>query len=280
VAAAQLEPHVGEKDANVRRGLEVIRGAVDANIDLIVLPELGNSGYVFNSRSEAFGLAEAIPDGHTCRAYIDAIRGSTVHVVAGVCERDGDRLYNSAVLLGPDGFIGTYRKLHLWHEERLFFEPGDLGLPVFYLPFGRIGIMICYDAWFPETVRILKLQGADIICDPTCWDLVPGLIDEQNNPMPPMHMAQAHMNNVFVVCADRCGIERGVTFAGSSCIAGPTGYLTGPASFSHEDLITADINLAEARYHHWSDLSDPIADRRVDVYAADLGYRPPPRGNQ
>lgn len=275
VAAAQLEPRVGDTAANLRKGLEVVRHAVEQHVDLIVLPELANSGYIFNSRAEAFSLSEAIPDGPTCRSYLDAIRDTGVHAVVGICERDGDRLYNSAVLLGPGGLIGHYRKLHLWNEERLFFEPGDLGLPVFHLPFGRVGILICYDAWFPETVRILKLQGADLICDPTCWDLMPGFVDESNNLMPPMHMGQAHMNNVFMVCADRCGVERGCTFAGSSCIVGPAGYVAGPASFSDEDFLVADINLSEARYHHWSELSDPLQDRRVDVYAADLGYRRP-----
>ncbi len=275
VAAAQLEPRVGDKTSNVQNALVALRRAIDAQVDLIVLPELSNSGYLFYSRAEAFDLSEQIPDGPTCRVYLEAIEGTGLHVVAGICERDGNRLYNSAVLLGPGGYIGTYRKLHLWNREKLFFEPGNLGLPLFHLPFGRVGILICYDAWFPEVVRILKLQGADIICNPTCWDLMPGLVDESNNLMPPMHMGQAHMNNVFMICADRCGLERGCTFAGSSCIVGPTGYLAGPASFSDEDYLIADINVSDARRHHWSELSDPIADRRVDVYAADLGYRPP-----
>lgn len=275
VAAAQLELRVGDKAANVHKALEALRRAVDEKVDLLVLPELGNSGYIFNSRAEAFSLSEPIPDGPTCRAYLEAIRGTGLHVVAGICEREGSRLYNSAAFLGPEGFIGKYRKLHLWNEEKLFFEPGNLGLPLFHLPFGRVGILICYDAWFPEVVRILKLQGADIICDPTCWDLMPGLVDESNNLMPPMHMGQAHTNNVFMICADRCGVERGCTFAGSSCVVGPTGYLAGPASFSDEDFLIADLNLSEARYHHWTELSNPIEDRRVDVYGADLGYRPP-----
>ncbi len=275
VAAAQLEPHVGEKAFNVAKALAALRRAVESQVDLIVLPELSNSGYLFQSRAEAFQLSEPVPDGPTCLEYLEAINGTQLHVVAGICERDGDRLYNTAVFLGPDGYIGKYRKLHLWNEEKLFFEPGNLGLPLFHLPFGRVGILICYDAWFPEVARILKLQGADIICDPTCWDLMPGLVDESNNLMPPMHMGQAHTNNVFMVCADRCGIERGCTFAGSSCIVGPTGYLAGPASFSDEDFLIADINLADARRHHWSEYSDPIADRRIDVYAANLGYAPP-----
>ena len=275
VAAAQLDLCIGEKTANIQKGLDALRQAAAQHVDLVVLPELGNSGYIFNSRAEAFALAESIPDGPTCQAYLEAICGTGVYAAVGLCERDGPRLYNSAALLGPEGFIGKYRKLHLWHEEQLFFEPGNLGLPVFHLPFGRVGLLICYDAWFPETTRILKLQGADIVCDPTCWDRMPGVADESNNLMPAIHMAQAHVNNVFMICADRCGVERGCTFVGSSCIVGPTGYLAGPASFADEAFITVGINLAEARYHHWTTLSNPLQDRRVDVYSADLGYRPP-----
>jgi predicted amidohydrolase len=275
VAAAQTHPRIGHKEDNVRAAVELLRHAVDQRADLVVLPELGNSGYMFNSRAEAFALSEPIPDGPTCRAYLDVIRGTQLHVVAGICERDGTKLYNAAAVLGPDGFIGKYRKIHLWDEERLFFEPGNLGFPVFHLPFGRVGVMICFDGWFPESARILKLQGADIICDPTCWVLVPGLVEATNPLSAYVHMAQAHMNNVFIVCADRCGIERGCTFIGNSCIAGPSGFIAGPASFAETDLLITDINLAAARYHHWTALADPLADRRTDVYGSRLGYTPP-----
>jgi N-carbamoylputrescine amidase len=275
VAAGQTNPHIGQKEANVADAVALLHQVAAQRVDLVVLPELSNSGYILNSRAEAFDLSEPVPDGPTCQAYLDAVRGTQVHVVAGVCERDGNRLYNTAVVLGPNGFIGKYRKIHLWDEERLFFEMGDLGLPVFHLPFGRVGVMICYDAWFPETVRILKLQGADIICDPTCWVLLPGKNDAAAALAPVVHMVQAHMNNLFIVCADRCGSERGCSFIGSSCIAGPNGFVAGPGSSSSSDLLVADVNLSEARYHHRSDLANFVADRRTDVYDQALGYRAP-----
>jgi predicted amidohydrolase len=273
VAAAQTHPRIGHKTENVEDAVSLLTSAVERETDLIVLPELGNSGYMFNSRAEAFEIAETIPEGPTCQAYLEALRGSRLHVVAGICERDDDRLYNSAAVLGPDGFIGKYRKNHLWDEERLFFERGDLGYPIFNLAFGRLGVMICYDGWFPESARILKLRGADIICDPTCWVLVPGIVEAKNPLSAFVHMAQAHMNNLFIVCADRCGVERGCTFIGNSCIAGPSGFIAGPAGFSDPELLVADINLAESRYHHWTQLADPIADRRIDLYDGVLGYR-------
>ena len=87
-------------------------------------------------------------------------------IVAGIAEQEDGRLYNSAVAVGPDGHIGTYRKNHLWAAENLFFEPGDLGVPVWHTPYGRIAAMICYDAWFPEIFRMAAVQGADLICIP------------------------------------------------------------------------------------------------------------------
>jgi len=275
VAAGQTHPLVGRNDANLAGAIELVRRSIVQGVQLLVLPELGNSGYVMNSRQEAFALSEPIPDGPTCQAILNELRGTELYVCVGICERSGEVLYNAAALLGPDGYVGTYRKVHLWDEEKYFFEPGDLGFPVFKLPFGRVGVMICYDGWFPESSRILKLEGADIICDPTCWVLVPGLIEAQNPLSAQVHMALAHMNNLFIICADRCGVERGCTFIGNSCVAGPSGFVAGPASFDLPEMLVADINLGAARRHHWTAMADPIADRRVDVYGSLLGYSGP-----
>lgn len=145
VAAIQMEPRVGDKAGNVERQLALIAEAAAQGVRLMVLPELGNTGYIFNTRDEVAELAEPVPGGPTSAAWIEACREHDVYVCAGIAERDGGRFYNAAALIGPGGHIGTYRKVHLWDEEKLFFEPGDLGLPVFHLPFGRVGVMICYD---------------------------------------------------------------------------------------------------------------------------------------
>lgn len=125
--------------------------------------------------------------------------------------------------------------------------------------------------------RILALQGADIICDPTCWVLVPGLVTAENPISAYVHMASAHVNGVYMVCADRCGVERGCTFLGNSCVVGPAGFVAGPASLDKTEIVAAEINLVQARYRHWTELADPFADRRTDLYDRLLGYRPPPR---
>lgn len=274
VAAIQFEPSFGDKKHNVERQLQLIGEAAGQGSLLTVLPELGNTGYIFNSREEVAELAEPIPGGPTCDAWAKICREKGIYACGGITERDGEKFYNSAALIGPKGFIGKYRKIHLWDEEKLFFEPGNMGLPVFHLPFGRVGIMICYDGWHPEVARILALQGADIICDPTCWVLVPDLVTPENPLSAYVHMASAHMNGIFMICADRCGVERGCTFLGNSCIAGPAGFVAGPAGAIKEEIISAEINVVQARYHHWTSLANPFGDRRIDVYDRLLGYRP------
>lgn len=275
VAAIQTRAITGDKEGNNERALEAIHQACDDGARLLVLPELGNSGYVFNTRDEVRELAEPVFGGETTAMWAKAARERGAYICGGLAEVDRGKFYNSSVLLGPDGFVGRYRKVHLWDEEKLFFEPGNLGLNVFNLPFGRVGIMICYDGWHPEVARILKLKGADIILDPTCWVLVPNLVTPENPVSAYVHMGLAHVNNLFIVCADQCGIERGCTFLGRSCIAGPAGFVAGPGGFEHPEIVLAEINPVDARYHHWTALADPFTDRRTDLFDPLLGYRSP-----
>ena len=275
VAAIQTRASTGEKDANNRSAIEALHAAADDGARLLVLPELGNSGYVFDSRDEALSLAEPAFGGPTTAGWAEFARERDCWVCGGLTEIDDGRLYNCAVLVGPDGFIGRYRKTHLWDEEKLFFEPGNLGLNVFDLPFGRVAMMICYDGWHPEVARILKLKGADVILDPTCWVLVPGVVTPENPVSAYLHMATAHVNSMFVVCADQCGVERGCTFIGRSCIAGPAGFVAGPGGFENPETVMAEVNVVQARYHNWTALANPLADRRVDLYDPMLGYREP-----
>jgi predicted amidohydrolase len=274
-AAIQTRAVTGDKEGNNERALEALHAAIDEGARLVVLPELGNSGYVFDSREEAFALAEPTFGGPTTSAWAEVARSRGAWICGGLTEVDEGRLYNSAVLVGPDGYVGRYRKTHLWDEEKLFFEPGNLGLNVFDLPFGRVAMMICYDGWHPEVARILKLKGADVILDPTCWVLVPGVITPENPVSAYVHMATAHVNSLFVVCADQCGVERGCTFIGRSCIAGPGGFVAGPGGFEEPETVMAEINVVSARYHNWTALANPFADRRTDLFDPLLGYREP-----
>jgi predicted amidohydrolase len=273
VACLQMEPRVGEKERNVARSLEWIARAANAGAQLAVLPELCNSGYVFETRDEAFALAEPIADGPTTKTWMAAAARHGMVIVAGIAERDGDNLYNAAVVVGPEGYIGTYRKNHLWGAENLFFEPGDLGVPVFHIGSGRIACAICYDIWFPEIFRLAALQGADLLCVATNWVPMP----QQPGNLPVMAnilaMSGAHSNSMFVAAADRVGTERGQPFLGNSIIVSHTGWpLAGPASFDREEMIVADMNLSDARRKRTlNDFNQLLRDRRIDVYDELLG---------
>ena len=160
----QFAPQFGE----TQRNLESLLQAIDTfQGHLLVFPELALSGYQFLSTEEAWDLAEDIPSGMVCQRLTQAIRGRSLYVVVGLAERDRNGLYNSAVLIGPKGYIGTYRKMHLFFEETLWFSPGNTGFPVWDIGMAKIGLLVCFDWFYPEAARTLALKGADILCHPS-----------------------------------------------------------------------------------------------------------------
>ena len=273
IACCQMEPIVGNKSDNLKKSIQMIEEAASNGANLIVLPELCNSGYVFETREEAFELSEEIPSGESCKSWSKICKKLGVHIVAGINERAGDLLYNSSVVIGPNDYVGTFRKVHLWNEENLFFEPGDLGFPVFKTPIGRISCHICYDSWFPESYRLAALQGADIVCVSTNWVPIPGQDKDREAMANILVMAAAHVNSVFIAAADRIGTERGQPFIGQSLIASYTGWpIGGPASTDKEEIIYAEANLSDARRkRNWTEYNQPLRDRRKDVYGEMLG---------
>jgi len=273
VASIQMEPVIGKTADNVARSVALLEEAAAKGARLAVLPELCNTGYVFESRLEIRALAEEIPDGPSTQAWMEAARRLDMHIVAGITEKSGENFYNSAVIVGPSGYVGRYRKVHLWGEEALYFTPGDLGFPVFDTPFGRIGCQICYDCWFPESFRLAALQGAELMCVPTNWVPIPGQDPKREAMANILVMAAAHSNSMFIVAADRVGTERGQPFIGQSLIVGHTGWpVAGPASVDKEEVLIAEINLADARRkRNWNDFNQVLRDRRTDVYDRMLG---------
>lgn len=268
VACVQMEPHVGEKTTNVQTSIRHIEEAARNGTSLVVLPELVNSGYVFSTRDEAFSLAEELSGGKTVEIWADAARRLGVHIVAGIAERDGQRLYNSAVLIGPSGLVGTYRKLHLWDHEHVFFEPGNRGVPVFDIPLGRVSIAICYDGWFPEMYRLASAQGADIVCVPTNWVPMPGQPLDRPAMATTLTMAAAHSNGLMVACANRIGNERGQPFIGQSLIVGGDGWpLAGPAPQDREVILYAPIDVQRIRSGRaLNTFNHLLHDRRPEAY--------------
>ncbi|MFL7960907.1 MULTISPECIES: nitrilase family protein [unclassified Pseudomonas] len=273
VAAIQMEPRVGCKAENLKVSLHLIAEAASAGAQIVVLPELVSSGYVFSSREEAFELAESVPAGISAQAWEDAARQHNVYVIGGVAERVGYKLYNAAVMVGPEGYVGTYRKLHLWGDEHLYFEVGDLGLPVFHTLFGRLAMIICYDGWFPEVYRLLAMQGADIVCMPTNWVPMPGQGNGTMIMANTLAMANAHVNGLNIICANRVGTERGQLFVGNSIIVGADGWpLVAPGSADNQQILYADINLKTSRQsRRLTTFNTVLRDRRTDIYDPMLG---------
>jgi predicted amidohydrolase len=279
VAVVQFNPQVGveNRDANTRAVDERLDRAARAGANLIVLPELATTGYTFASREEAYAHAEPVPAGPTVEGWARFAAERGVYLVGCLPELDGVKLFDTAVLVGPEGYIGKYRKTHLWNEEKLWFTPGDLGFPVFDTRIGRIGLLVCWDIWFPETARIVSQLGADIICVPTGWVWTPPpLYDASGTCMAAyLTMTAAHANNVFIATADRIGEERTSGFMGNSLIAGTNGWPIGRIAGPEEDtIIYAEIDVVQSRRAPiWNQLNDLHRDRRVDLYDQLVGYR-------
>jgi predicted amidohydrolase len=269
VAVVQFAPVIADPAANRERTAELITAAVRDGADLVVLPEASNAGYAFADAEEARAYAEDVPDGPACRTWAGLCAAHGIHLVAGITELHGGRVYNSAVLIGPDGHVGTYRKCHLWNAEKLLFTPGDLGFPVFETPIGAIAMAICYDEWFPETFRMCALGGADIVCVPANWVPVPGQPGSLPTMANMMTMTGAHSNLVYVAAASRVGTERGARFIGTSLIVDHTGWpLAGPADGAGEGILLAECDLTGSRsVRRDNPFNQPLRDRRVDVYA-------------
>ncbi|MFF5114656.1 nitrilase family protein [Streptosporangium sp. NPDC000509] len=268
LAGVQLRPRIGDVAGNIERSSKWITKAAEAGARLVVLPEASSAGYVFADRAEALRYAEDVPEGPACSAWAALARRHGLWIVAGVTEREGDRVYNSAVLIGPDGHVGTFRKAHLWNDEKAIYHRNEAGFPVFDTPLGRIGVGICYDAWFPETFRSAALQGADLIVLPSNWVPVPGQPADVPAMATLMCMTGAHSNQSYVAGVSRVGVERGQEFVGRSVIVGPDGWIVaGPASDDGEELLLAEIDLIGSREaRRGNPFNQPLADRRPDLY--------------
>ncbi|MGH2857759.1 MAG: nitrilase-related carbon-nitrogen hydrolase [Solirubrobacteraceae bacterium] len=267
IACAQLAPILGDLDGNRERAAAAIRRAAAAGAGLIVLPELCSAGYAFSDEAEARALAEPAA-GPTVERWCMLAAQFGVVIVGGFCELDDDaRLHNSAAVVSPAGVHVIYRKTHLWDREQLIFAAGAQRPPVVDTAVGRIGVAICYDAFFPEVMRGLALDGADLIAVP------------MNSPLdgPPIEplaieavlaVAAAQVNRVFVAQADRCGDERGTEWAQASLIADPAGrLLCAPAQ--GERVLTAPCDLSAARTKALGARNDVLGDRRPELYQTD-----------
>jgi predicted amidohydrolase len=270
IAVAQLALAIGEVAANRKLAADAVETAAGRGARLVVLPELCDSGYVFESAAEARELATSAGDSATLRLWGELAAAHEVVIAGGFCELGPDgRLHNSAAIVDGSGTRAVYRKVHLFGSEKKVFIPGDAPPPVVELPFGNVGLMICYDLEFPEWVRLTAMAGADLIAAPVNWNA-------PDRPLPPgersgevvLVQAAASVNGVFIAVADRCGSERGVDWVGGSVIIGRGCFpLAGPVLADEPAVLTAVCDLSRSRDKRIGPDNDLFADRRPDLYA-------------
>jgi predicted amidohydrolase len=259
--AASPEIHLGDVDGNIERLRAAIVDAVASGAGLVVLPELATSGYVFTDRAEADASALTREDARWAELH-DAITGDAV-VVVGYAERDGDRLFNTAAVLHAGGRIADYRKAHLWGIEKSVFEVGPTAGIVVDVPFGRLGVAICYDSEFPEVPRRLALAGADVLALPVNWPLVTRPVGE-HPPETIQVMAAARSSRLPIVIADRWGEERGVPWTDGTAIVNEQGWIV--AQRCGATGASAWLALDTARGKELPPHNDLFADRRPELY--------------
>jgi predicted amidohydrolase len=259
-----MDINILEKELNLRRILEELARARRAGAELIIFPECALTGYCFTNLDEARPMAETIPGPSTeILAATAQILGCTV--VVGLLEREGERVFNSAIVVGPGGLLGVHRKAHLpclgidWRTT-----PGDTPIRVFDTPHGRVGINICFDVSFPEAARVLKLRGAQLLAIPTNWPVGSDIWAHTPN-------VRATENHFHVVAANRVGEERGWRFAGHSKIVDFAGKVHAEAGEVEETILYADLDLPAADQNRvvripgkWE--YDRMAVRRPELY--------------
>ena len=250
-AAVQFEPRFGDKAWNLERLLELTAESFRRGARLVVHPEMATTGYAWAGRAEVAPHVEPIP-GPTVERFADLARRHGGWIVAGMPEVDpaNGGFYNSAALIGPDGLAGTYRKTHPYVTEVRWARDGDVGLPVFDTPLGRLGILICMDAEYPEAARVLALAGCDVVCFPTNW------LSEKS---PSAYWIQrAWENGTYWVCANRVGLERSIRFSGGSAILGPEGEVLASLDDGH-GIVLSRIDPGRAATVRARRLADRLA---------------------
>ncbi len=260
-AAVQFEPRLGAKAENTARLCALVEEAAGRGARVIVTPEMGVTGYCWRDRAEIAPLVETVP-GPTTATFAEIARRRACYIAVGLAERDAatNLYYNTAVLVGPEGVLASYRKSHAFISEPRWAAEDTNRPPVVDTPYGRLGLLICADADYVEPARLLGVAGCDVALFPTCW------LDEKAPA--PGWMARSYENGMYLVAADRYGLERGVQFSGGSCVLGPDGDVIAMRD-SGDGVVYGEIDLAATQSRPFAPggPDDKIASRRPDAYA-------------
>jgi predicted amidohydrolase len=245
VALAQISSRVGDKEHNIKEMEKKIKQAKRKDANLVIFPELALTGYV--CRDLVYELAEPVPRGPSIRQITDIAKRENVHAIFGMIEQSakaGAVLHNTAVLIGPRGFIGKYQKMHLpthsVFEEKRYFRQG-YQTPVYETNIGKLGMIICYDIYFPEVTRLMRLKGAQLI---VCISASPSTRREFFEVLT---AARAIESTVFLAFTNLVGIEDGLQFWGGSRLIAPSGSIIAQAKYDEEDLVVAKINYSDMK---------------------------------
>jgi N-carbamoylputrescine amidase len=260
---------------NVRTAIDQIARAARGGAKLICLPELFRSLYFCQKQDyKCFQLAEPIP-GPTTQLLSAAAKKHKITLVSSLFEKRAGGLYhNTAVVFGPNGkILGTYRKMHIPDDpgfnEKFYFTPGDTGFQPIDTPVGRLGILVCWDQWYPEAARLMALRGAQILIYPTAIGWARGekkdVCQTQRSAWQTIQRSHAIANGLFVLSINRTGREKNLDFWGTSFVSNPMGRVVAEASTSRAEIVRAYLQLSETTTtrQHWPFLRD----RRVDAYA-------------
>ncbi len=258
VGFLQLRPKFGQVKDNVRTAKSLLK---DVDSTTIVLPELFNTGYLFRTKDELKELAESATDGYTVGEMKKIAKQQQLNLIFGIAEKKARKYYNTAVLVTAAGEIHTYQKTHLFDREKLFFQPGERGYSVYKIEGATIGMMVCFDWYFPEVARILALKGAQIICHPANL-IMPYGQDAMRT--------RSIENRVFSITANRIGNEKrtnvSITFTGHSQIVDPAGNVLARVGNRSESLKIVDIEVGEADNKAINSNNDLFKDRKVSLY--------------
>lgn len=258
VGFLQLKPKFGAPKENLRAAKSMLKNIDDATV---VLPELFNTGYLFRSKEELARLAESVSSGHTVSELKKVAKQRNLNLIFGLAEKKNRKYYNSSVLVTSKGKVHSYQKVHLFDREKLFFTPGAANFAVHQVDGAKLGMMVCFDWFFPEVTRILALKGAQIICHPS--NLVLPYCQEAMR-------TRAIENRVFTVTANRIGTEKrgnlSLTFTGNSQVVDPSGNVLTSSGERSESLKIVDIDVSEAEDKAVTPNNDLFKDRKVALY--------------
>jgi len=263
-ALGQMSCRVGDKKHNIEVIKKRVKQAERIKADIIAFPELCLTGYVVRDR--AYEFAEAVPNGPSVHEIEKIAKNEEMHIIFGMIERSPKAaavLHNTAVLIGPEGFIGKYQKMHLpthsVFEEKRYFRLG-YQTPVFETEAGKIGMIICYDVYFPEITRLLSLKGAKLI---VCISASPSV---RRGFFETLTAARAMENNVFLAFVNLAGIEDGLQFWGGSRIIAPSGSVISQAKYDVDDFISAKIDYTDInRVQAWV---PTLRDLRPEIFTS------------